>query len=290
MKRQSIFQEPVVEVIKKRRSVRSYEKTPIPREIREKIQSFISQNQQGPLGKSVRLSWADDRELVDKSDGKIGTYGVIKGASTYIGAVVEKDPRQLIDLGYVFEKVILYCTSLGLGTCWLGGTFKRSGFIKAMDLKEDEILPAVTPLGFPEERKRLVDTIIRTAAGSNQRKSWEKLFFYESFQRPLDKKIAGRYGEALEMVRLGPSASNKQPWRILMEEGKLHFYLQAARAYEKGLGFSIQKIDMGIAMCHLEMVLQEAEIEGSWEIITSREWVNSDGLSYIASWIETTKK
>lgn len=32
---------------------------------------------------------------------------------------------------------------------------------------------------------------------------------------PLEKEEAGNYEAALEMVRIAPSASNKQPWRIL---------------------------------------------------------------------------
>lgn len=50
-------------------------------------------------------------------------------------------------LGYSFESLILYATSLGLGTCWLGGTFDHSGFASAMDLKEGYLFPAISPIG-----------------------------------------------------------------------------------------------------------------------------------------------
>ena len=46
------------------------------------------------------------------------------------------------------ESLILYATSLGLGTCWIGGTFKKGQFAKAIDLKGDEILPIVLPIGY----------------------------------------------------------------------------------------------------------------------------------------------
>jgi len=41
---------------------------------------------------------------------------------------------------YCFEQVILFCTSLGLGTCWLGGTFNKSNFAAQVDLQPGEIL------------------------------------------------------------------------------------------------------------------------------------------------------
>lgn len=287
LEKQQYFQEPVVSVITRRSSVRNYQKEPVSDELKIKINNFLKENQQGPLGNRVRLFLLDNQEIIEKTGGKIGTYGVIKGATTYIGAAVEKKEDALVDLGYVMEKVILYCTSLGLGTCWLGGTLKRSGFAQAAGLKENEILPAVTPVGYSTGRKGVVDRLIRAAAGSSQRKAWEELFFYKNLTEPLDKQQAGIFSEALEMVRLGPSASNKQPWRIVMEEGKLHFYLQAAKGYGKGLGFSIQKIDVGIAMCHLEMTLKESGIEGIWNITSTREDIQANGdISYIISFIQ----
>lgn len=51
-------------------------------------------------------------------------------------------------LGYVFEKIVLYITSLGLGTCWLGGSFNKADFEKAITLEEDEFIPVISPMGY----------------------------------------------------------------------------------------------------------------------------------------------
>ena len=47
------------------------------------------------------------------------------------------------------EKAILYATGLGLGSCWLGGTFRRSRFAERISARSDEIVPAVASLGYP---------------------------------------------------------------------------------------------------------------------------------------------
>lgn len=66
----------------------------------------------------------------------------------------------LIALGYSLEKVIIYCTSLGLGTVWLGGTFNKGNFAKAVNLKENEILPIVSPVGYEGGKKSLFAKVV----------------------------------------------------------------------------------------------------------------------------------
>jgi len=80
----------------------------------------------------------------------------------------------------------------------------------------------------------------------------------------LPENAAGRYREALALVRLAPSASNKQPWRVLYESKKnvFHFFLKRSRQY-KIMGIShLQDIDLGIAMSHFEMAARELALQG----------------------------
>jgi hypothetical protein len=107
---------------------------------------------------------------------KLGTYGVIKGARDFIGATVAEGELALEALGYSFEKLILFATSIGLGTCWLGGTFSRSGFASAMGFKGNELFPAISPIGHPLGKKRVAESLMRWVVKADQRKSWNELF------------------------------------------------------------------------------------------------------------------
>jgi nitroreductase len=87
-------------------------------------------------------------------------------------------------------------------------------------------------------------------------------------------------------VRIGPSASNRQPWRVVRETDRdvFHFYISRTLGYaEKFLGVSLQDIDMGIAMCHFEVALQEMNQKGSWQNMQFAP--PQGGLEYIVSWI-----
>lgn len=211
---------------------------------------------------------------------------MIKGASFYVVGVVEKAARDLEDFGYTLEKLILYATSLGLGTCWLGGTFKKSEFGKAIEQKDHEILPCITPIGYPNSRKSLVDTAMRFAAGSKNRKEWHKLFFRDDFGYRLSKSEAGKYETPLEMLRLAPSASNKQPWRIVKVNDKYHFFLQHTKGYAKFMAYDLQRVDIGIAMCHFEMTANELNIDGKWQICDPGSINLPLETEYVVSWVE----
>ncbi|WP_206458985.1 nitroreductase family protein [Anaerovorax sp. IOR16] len=267
--------------MKIRKSMRTYKEIPIAEETKEKLRSYIKEVS-GPFGKKMRF------ELVDKCDidsnVKLGTYGVIKGAQTYICAIVERENRYEENLGYAFEKIILYATSLGLGTCWLGGTFKRSDFDTALSLAENEFIPVVTTVGYAKDNRSLIDRLLVISAGSKNRKDFRELFLNSDLEHPLNPEDAGRYKEAFEMVRIAPSGSNKQPWRVAKDENAFHFFLCRNKGYASFLDYDIQRLDMGIAMCHFDLTIKELGYHGEWEK-KNLNFTGNDNLEYIISYI-----
>lgn len=277
---------PVVETISKRTSVRTYnEKLSLSQEIYEKLSNFSS-SVKGPFGGRLRFEVIENDIALKGANVRLGTYGVIRGASTYAVGVVQKGEKDLEDFGYIFESLILLATSLGLGTCWLGGTFKKSEFAKAIQQKENEILPCITPIGFSSDRKSLLESVMRFSAGSNNRKDWGELFFHRDFRTGLTVTEAEKYATPLEMVRLAPSASNKQPWRIVKVQNTYHFYLQHTKGYAKALAYDLQRVDLGIAMSHFEHTCKEIGIIGKWLNITQADISVPQNTEYVVSWEE----
>ena len=83
---------------------------------------------------------------------RLGSYGFIKGANTYIVGIMDKDKNDAFEFGYVFEKIILFATDLGIQTCWLGGTFNNENFKELAGLNENEFIPIITPVGYKKIR------------------------------------------------------------------------------------------------------------------------------------------
>jgi hypothetical protein len=219
----------------------------------------------------------------------LGTYGFIKGASGFIIGAVSKAENNMEDYGYLMERAILFATDIGLGTCWLGGTFSKSGFSQKISLKEAEVLPAVAAVGYVADKRRWFDSFVRRRAGSDSRLPWGKLFFDGTFRTPLSADTSGPFVTPLEMVRLGPSASNKQPWRIIRDGTKWHFYVQRTSGYGNRNAtlfnlLDMQRVDMGIAMCHFGLTVREMGLSGEW-IHSEQSIEKPDELTeYIVTW------
>ena len=180
----------------------------------------------------------------------------------------------------------MQATSMGLGTCILGGTFNRSGFAGKSGLTEDELLPVISPVGYPRNNRSVVDKIFRFVAASDKRKPFNELFYMDNDSSVADRNF-GRFTALLECVRLAPSASNKQPWRIMKCKDQtdiLHFYLKRSPGYENIIKeIKLQNVDMGIAMCHFELSARELGLKGNWRI--SDPQIQKGGMEYIVSWI-----
>lgn len=274
------------EAVAKRVSERTYDGRALDPELRDAVRSRLAHHPPAPFGTPVRLT------LVEVGSGpspvRLGTYGMIRGAPAFLVGAATRGPRAEEDFGFVFQWAILMLTAMGLGTCWLGGTLRRDQFAAAVGLGTDEFIPAVSPVGYPAPRRSVVDRLTRWGAGSRGRKPWEALFFRDRFGLPLAWEEAGEYAQVLEAVRWGPSASNRQPWRVVREgPGETyHLFLQRTPGYPS-VGVDLQRLDMGIAMCHFQLVAQELGLEGRWAH-TPPPLDLPPRTSYVTSWIPQT--
>ena len=242
------------EIIRNRKSVRTYKEQAIPEKILDQVRDYLEQDT-GLFHVPVAFSVLSAPETGVSSP-------VILGADTYVAGKYKKQRNAELSFGYAFEKFILYATSLGLGTVWLAATIDRKAFEKAVQLKEDEVMPAVTPIGYAAEKQSIRESMMRKGMKSDSRSPFEELFFHDNFQNPLNESNAGIWKLPLEMVRLAPSATNKQPWRVVAEKDQVHFYERKTKGYATEATGDIQKVDLGIALCYFEIGAEEGEIKG----------------------------
>ena len=284
------FGKPVTELIRERISTRRYVPTPIDDERRGSLEQFMHATPPGPFGTQPRFGLVAASEEDSGVLRGLGTYGYIKGAMGYVIGAVGPGEKNLEDFGYLTEAIILYATSLGLGTCWLGGTFTKSRFAARFGLRDGEKIPAVTSIGYAPGRRHGLEALSGQVAPSRPRLPWEALFFDEQFGNPLPEAATGEYSTALEMVRLGPSASNKQPWRIVRVGGIWHFFIQRSLFYgPRTLGLvgiaDMPRLDAGIAMCHFELTARELGLRGSWQVADPGLEPGGARTEYSASWV-----
>lgn len=245
-----------INTIKARKSVRTFNDKKITDDVLAKLSEFTKQNN-NPFNVPVKF------EILDREEHDLSSP-VIVGAEKYVAAKYKKQEDAEVALGYAFEKFILYATSLGLGTVWLAATIDRKAFEKAMDVKEGEVMPAVTPIGYAADKRSIRESLMRKGMKSDDRLAFETIFFKNDFDTPLTEKDAGELADVLQMVRWSPSATNKQPWRLIVDGNKVHFYESKTKGYAKETTGDIQKVDLGIAICHFEIAAKEKGLNGTF--------------------------
>lgn len=270
--------------IEARKSTRTFQKEPLSPADIEKISGYLvkPENLIGPFGYQFNFELLIESEDRDKD--QIGTYGFIKDPQGYILGTSIIETKSLFDYAYVLENIVLYLTTIDIGTCWLGGRFQKQEALSQLRFKENHIIPAITPIGYPQDKQRLKERMIRSVLQARKRKPEEQLFYYEAFGQPLGDR-AEEFRQALHYVRIGPSAQNKQPWRLVFSRdlAQVHFYVTNPLADNPLYMCEPQYLDIGIAYKHFKVGLDELGISGEL-VINEPNIEKPDGLTYITSW------
>ncbi len=277
------FNKSIVEIITKRRSVRTYDATKDVE--KDKIQ-IIEEAMVVERTEGFRFVIVTFNELKSRKE-RLGTYGFIQGAKLFMVGIMSEDysdrKNQSISFGRTFERIILKATDLGLGTCWMVSTFNRKKLSKKIGLGDHENIAIVSPLGYSALKKRPVERIMRQIPKSDQRKIWGELFFHNDFKTPLNREDTGKYRTALEMLRLSPSAANTQPWRIIKQNDGYDLYVVKDNRGARHV-IDCNYNDVGIAMCHFELTAKEIELSGEWKIDPLKNNALKNKMEYVSTW------
>lgn len=200
-------------------------------------------------------------------------YGAIKGNNTYLLGITKDDHSARLNYGYIMEKLVLKATELGLSTCWVG--YFDHEYFSDLKIQKGFVIPGLVVIGYAAEKRSLPEKLMRYAVSASQRLPWERLFFDFQTKDPLNtirdqenlnelNTIVEQYKESLEMVRLAPSASNTQPWRIFVDciRKEFHFFKKPKNKIYENMG--MHELDIGIAMAHFELTSQNNGLNGSW--------------------------
>jgi nitroreductase len=294
----------LLQAIDTRTSVRTYDGTGLDASGRAEIEAILSRIPAAPGGTAIRFVLVDPRPA--EGGIKVGTYGVIRGAAAFIVPVVTSragvvEERSLFDLGYVGEAVVLELTRLGYGTCWLGGTLRKDDFAAAAGAKEGETVRAVIALGRPADKHSFIEALIRGASRNAVRLPSNVLFYDSSSRSRLDEPcercsdedIAEPALRLLAAIRRAPSASNKQPCRVVVsgrsmataEALRLDLYLMREDRYNALSGYAIQTLDTGIAAAHLELAATELGLRVERRTKEAEPPVAAfPGAAFVAGW------
>lgn len=213
------------EAIETRISRRRYLPTPIDEERLSKIRAEIE-----ALNRESGLTMEYVPDAAEAFSSMRKTYGMFSGVRA---VVVMKGPERLPNLaesiGYYGERLVLALTDMGLGTCWVGGTFDRKKFA----VPAGEKMLCVIPFGVVEEQSGK-EKFIRRNVSRKRKPASERMSGYED--------APDWVKSAMEAVRLAPSAVNSQKPAFKYENGVVTATVKVV--------ISMDLIDLGIAKLH----------------------------------------
>jgi len=191
--------------------------------------------------------------------GIIGPYGKIKGAPGFIAFIGNMDgPNVQEHTGYTGEGIILEAEALHVATCWVGGFYRKEVVASLIDMKQNEEVLGITPIGYVVKRQATTERLITGFGLTHRRKSLSTIVTgLKEVDWPVWIKAA------LDAARLAPSAVNRQPWKFNVEPDNIIITVN-----KPGMEFNIsRRLDCGIAMLHIEISALSHGIHGSWEFL-----------------------
>ena len=246
----------IIEAMKERCSVRSYDGNGINAAQRDELLTCV-QEVSSPFGGEVEIRL---KEFELKGEYKPSTYGVIRGARDFFLLGIGSYEASALSAGFKFEQVVLKAWEMGLGTCWIAGTFKGEAFDRGEVWNDGEELKVICPVGVGTKRS-LLEKVGRLAMRSDSRRPFDSLFFYQNADTPIPAD--NRFREALEMMRLAPSSTNSQPWRAIATDDAVHFF------YVKKSPISV--LDCGIGLSHFYLTEKFNNREGRFSDFPATE-------------------
>lgn len=253
----------IQDVIYRRISFRAYKPEPVSFDDLEAVRR-AGERAEILSDAEMQFHLRTDAQMGREIKGVIGDYGKTIHAPHYIVLASREHEGYLTDAGFRFEQMVLDATERGLGTCWVGLMFKEASLRSTLGLDDSWRIIVLSPIGHPLKNS-LTNRMLRTLAGSKGRKPIDKLFFWRRHGEMLPTNVTSdqHLMQVLEATRWAPSWMNKQPWRfVLLEREILVYKIQ----HQEREGKDYNRLDCGIAMCHLHVTARSLGIKGHFEL------------------------
>ena len=171
---ESAYENPVVEAIMERRSVRKYQDRPVDRDLLMRIAECginapnamnaqqwevrIVDNTEWLQGMSdLQLSMMD-ASMVGQMKADPSFRNAFRNGTALFVVAVKPSPMTFIDAGLMGENIMLAAHSFGLGTCCLGSsarflnTPEAADYLKALQFSEGYEVQYIIAAGYPDEQ------------------------------------------------------------------------------------------------------------------------------------------
>ncbi len=184
----------------KRKSIRKFSGKEVDAKLIDDIKNYIAALKPLCDAPSIKMILIDNSEFGEYFENSSPIH-----AQHYIAITSLSEPYFRENIGFMGENLIIYLTSLKIGSCWIG-TLKPKG--SAFEL------PYVITIAFGY------------ADGELYRENLDQINRKSIDQICLVKPQNDFMTELVQAIRIAPSGINRQPWRIEPDNNSMHFYCE----------------------------------------------------------------
>ena len=226
-----------ISFLKSRHSVRAFRPDPISPDAVKALRAEVTMTNTHEAGMHFALVFDDDNPFRGFSK----SYGVFNNARNYLAVIVDTSfPDAMERAGYFAQRFVMRALELGLGSCYVGGTYNPDRI--TLQMRVDWKLLFVVVFGYPLEKERMLARAMRGFIHRHDRKPED---FFEGTPEDLRQAqdVCPDIDTMLQAVACAPSSLNKQPVRISLsnEVSPRHLTALVDDGNPKNL------IDLGIA-------------------------------------------
>ena len=235
-----------------RKSIRNFTPTPLDENTLKEISEQL--NNLKPLYENKKI----DFKILSTKD---VNQRMMKKAPHYLAAFCEVTDGYKTNLGFMMQQMDLFMSAKGIGSCWQGIPSVTKEVQKSTDLKFTILI------AFGKAREPLY----RSDISEFKRKSYSEI----SSNTEIPKII--------EAARLAPSATNNQPWFFTGNRNIIHAYIGKPGLLKKILTGKYPPIDIGIALCHLNIAARHFNKKTSFVFDETAAKNPPNNTEYVAS-------
>ena len=258
-KREKMNENDLYEAIFRRKSIRNYDSAAIDQKRLEEISKNLSALKPMSAGIKTEFKIISPDQVTMKGTNK---------APHFIAAFSEARDGYKTNVGFMLQQMDLYFSATGLGSCWLGIPRPVKEVINSSSLEY------IILMSFGNSK----ETLHRTSVSQFKRKPLSEITSIEGAD------------ELLEPARLAPSAINLQNWYFTGDKNLIHAYSTKPGFLRSVFGGSLFPVNMGIAICHLQLAAEHLGWKTKILFEEERERNPPKNREYVASLeIETTE-
>lgn len=242
------------------RTVRDFKKDTLDDKVVKEIMEVGKTTKSIVPDADISMIFIDNgKELYEELSGKAGYYGKMIEAPHYIAILSKLYPNYLENSGYIMEAVRLKAWELGLGTCWLN-VEEQEGLKNSLNVEKDQVITAFIAIGHPYTGIFKTDT-----SPKSSRMGITEMVYLEKWGQECSIEYLDERGIAnlFYYAKLAPSWGNIQPWRFIIDGGKVYLAIEKEES---------KKIDAGIMMLYLEKASHAEGITGNWILEKSEKF------------------